>query len=208
MVAPPCKAAAPVTRLHYHRVKLLAFLVSFLSRRCTAMALPSAISPEYLRSGGNGQNYCCMENNSGHCNMLCRQQYIEDFHWQSTLWWKWHILCVGSQLLCTISAGWGIYTGWGSWSRRMERRRLGCVSSWQHIRSFQDSYRLVTMDTHDEFLVLHHWEARPPAPWPDIPFSHTLLTLESTSPSIILIMRSACLRQRLLLCVCGTIALH
>ena len=32
------------------------------------------------------------------------------------------------------------------------------------LRSYQDGYRLVTVHTHDDFIVLPHWETRPPAP--------------------------------------------
>ena len=31
--------------------------------------------------------------------------------------------------------------------------------------------------THGDFKVLSQWETRPPASWPDIPLSHTILTL-------------------------------
>ena len=43
-------------------------------------------------------------------------------------------------------------------------------------RSYQDEYRLVTARTHGIFIVLPHWETRPPAPWCDIPLSHIILT--------------------------------
>ena len=48
---------------------------------------------------------------------------------------------------------------------------VGCwrFSSWQHLRSYQDGYRLVTMCTYHQ--------CRSPAPWPDIPLSHLILCL-------------------------------
>ena len=36
-------------------------------------------------------------------------------------------------------------------------------------------YRLVIGHIHGEFIVLSHWETRPPAPWPNIPLSHIIL---------------------------------
>ena len=57
--------------------------------------------------------------------------------------------------------------------------KIGCCSftSLQHVRSYQDRYRLVTMGTHGDFTVLSQWEIRPPAPWPDVPLNHIILTL-------------------------------
>ena len=40
-----------------------------------------------------------------------------------------------------------------------------------------DGYRLVTVRTHDDFIVLPHWNTRLPAWWPAIPLSHIILTL-------------------------------
>ena len=65
-----------------------------------------------------------------------------------------------------------------------------CFTSYQHLRSHQDGYLLMTMHTRDDFIVLPHWEARLLAPWPDIPLSHIILT-DSASPCPILIMPSA-----------------
>ena len=38
-------------------------------------------------------------------------------------------------------------------------------------------YWLVTVHTHGDFIALPHLETRPPAPWPDSPLSHIILTL-------------------------------
>ena len=50
-----------------------------------------------------------------------------------------------------------------------------------------DGYRLVTVCTHGDFIMLPHWRTRPLAPWPIQ--SHYPIT-ESTSPCPILIMPS------------------
>ena len=42
---------------------------------------------------------------------------------------------------------------------------------WQHLRSYQDRYCLVTVHTYGDFIVLPNWETRPPAPWSDITLS-------------------------------------
>ena len=34
----------------------------------------------------------------------------------------------------------------------------------QHLRSYQNGYQLVPVCTHDSFIVLPHWELRPPVP--------------------------------------------
>ena len=33
-----------------------------------------------------------------------------------------------------------------------------CFTSWQHLRSHQDRYRLVIVHTHGDFIVLPHWD--------------------------------------------------
>ena len=68
---------------------------------------------------------------------------------------------------------------------------VGCLSftSSQHLRSYQDLFRLVTV--HD-FIVLPHWKTRLLAPWLDI--SHYPDT-ETISPCPILITLSAWLRS-------------
>ena len=38
-----------------------------------------------------------------------------------------------------------------------------CFMSQQHIKSYQDRYRFVAVHTHGDFIVLPHWETRPPA---------------------------------------------
>ena len=46
----------------------------------------------------------------------------------------------------------------------------GCWNfmSWEYLWSFQDEHQLGTTCIHDNFIVLHHWETRLPAPWPNI----------------------------------------
>ena len=56
------------------------------------------------------------------------------------------------------------------------------------------AFRVISVRTHGDFIVLPHfdWEMRPPAPWPDIPHSHIILTgTVQTSPCPILLMLSA-----------------
>ena len=59
--------------------------------------------------------------------------------------------------------------------------------SWQHLRSYQNGYPLVTVHPHVDLTVLPHWETRPPVLWPDIPLSHYPDTV-LTSPCPILLM--------------------
>ena len=56
---------------------------------------------------------------------------------------------------------------------------ISCWSfrSWQHLRSYSVRYRLVTLHTYGDYIVLPHWEIRLLAPWPNIPLSHIILTL-------------------------------
>ena len=56
------------------------------------------------------------------------------------------------------------------------------LTSWgfkskQHVWSYQDRYRLVTVRTCGDFIVLSHWEMRPLAPWPNFPYGHIILIL-------------------------------
>ena len=39
-----------------------------------------------------------------------------------------------------------------------------CFTSYQHLSSYPDGYRLVTVRTYGNFIVLPHWETRSPAP--------------------------------------------
>ena len=55
------------------------------------------------------------------------------------------------------------------------------------LGSYQDGYRLVTVRTHGNFIVLLHWDTKPLAPWPVIPLSQVVLTLSQP----VLIMPSA-----------------
>ena len=57
----------------------------------------------------------------------------------------------------------------------------------KHLWSYHYEYRLVTVRTHDDLIVLPHWEFRLQPPWPDIPLKHIILTL-SQPPCHILIM--------------------
>ena len=50
-------------------------------------------------------------------------------------------------------------------------------TSLQHLRSYQDWYRLVTLHTHVNFIVLPNWETRPLAPLPNVPLGRFILTL-------------------------------
>ena len=47
----------------------------------------------------------------------------------------------------------------------------------EHLRSYQDGYRLVKLWAHDDFIVLPYWEIRSLTSWPDIPLNHITLTL-------------------------------
>ena len=42
----------------------------------------------------------------------------------------------------------------------------------------------MTVRTHVNFIVLPHWETKLPAPWPDIPLSHIILTLADVKPHV------------------------
>ena len=61
---------------------------------------------------------------------------------------------------------------------------------WQHLKSYQEGYRLVTVCTHDNCIGLFHWETRLAAPCPDIPPIHIILTLNQLYLAPILIMPS------------------
>ena len=56
---------------------------------------------------------------------------------------------------------------------------VGCWQflSWPYLRSYLDGYRLVTMRTHGDFIVLSQWQTRLPAPW-----SHYMITHSSRYP--------------------------
>ena len=49
------------------------------------------------------------------------------------------------------------------------------VLSWQHLRTYEDKHRLVTMRTDGDFIVLLHWETKVPVPWSNIPLSHFMV---------------------------------
>ena len=57
-----------------------------------------------------------------------------------------------------------------------------------HLRSYQDGYQLLTVHTHDDLIVLSHWETRQPRA--DTMTLHYLDT-EPTSHCSILLMPSA-----------------
>ena len=54
-------------------------------------------------------------------------------------------------------------------------------TSLQHLMPYQDRYWLLTEHTHDNVIVLPHWEIKPAAPWHDIPLSpcHILIMLNT-----------------------------
>ena len=45
---------------------------------------------------------------------------------------------------------------------------VGVLHPGNMVWSYQDGYRLVTVHTHGDCVVLPHWETRPLAPWPAI----------------------------------------
>ena len=49
----------------------------------------------------------------------------------------------------------------------------------------------MTVCTDGDFIVLPHWNPRPPAPWPDFPLSLHYPATEPTSPCPVLIMPNA-----------------
>ena len=65
---------------------------------------------------------------------------------------------------------------------------LGVLLSWQELKSYQDSYRLVTVHSYVDIIILPRLDTRYPTQsgYPDI---------EPTSPCHILIMLSASLRS-------------
>ena len=58
------------------------------------------------------------------------------------------------------------------------------LQSLQHVRWYQDEFRLVTVRTHGNLIMLSHWKFRPPKSWPRYP--DTVLS----SPCPILLMPS------------------
>ena len=61
--------------------------------------------------------------------------------------------------------------------------------SWQHLRSYQNGYWLVTVHTHGDFIVLPHWETRPSAP--RLPtLSYYPVNQPISLPCVILIMQN------------------
>ena len=63
-------------------------------------------------------------------------------------------------------------------------------TSFQHLRSYQGGYWLVTVSTHADFIVRSHLDIRLLASWPAILLSHIILTLSKTSPCPIIILLS------------------
>ena len=39
------------------------------------------------------------------------------------------------------------------------------LTSFKNLRPYQNGYRLVTLHTHGDFIVLPNWEIRPLTPW-------------------------------------------
>ena len=62
--------------------------------------------------------------------------------------------------------------------------------TWQHQRSYQGRYWLVTVRINGDIIVLPHWGIKPPAPWPDIALSHITLTLIEPVLALSLLMPS------------------
>ena len=58
---------------------------------------------------------------------------------------------------------------------------------WQHLTSYEDRYRFVTVRTHVDFIVLHHWETRPPATGPDFPYSEPFPDTKLSGPCPVLL---------------------
>ena len=58
-------------------------------------------------------------------------------------------------------------------------KKTGCwgFTSLLHLMWYQDSYRLVTVCTHGDLLVLRYWEIRPLGTCPNTWLSHVILTL-------------------------------
>ena len=68
--------------------------------------------------------------------------------------------------------------------------------SLQHLRLYQDGYQPVAVHTHDDFIMLPHWDIRP---WYHDPISYSVtryLNIEPPSPCPILLMPSARLGKR------------
>ena len=72
-------------------------------------------------------------------------------------------------------------------------------SSWQHLRSYKDGYRLATIHDHGDFMVLPHWETTLLEPCLNFPLSHIILIVRS--PIIALVVVSA--RQGHAKCQCS-----
>ena len=81
------------------------------------------------------------------------------------------------------SPPWDVSDGWMVSNTINKATRLFVVifTSWQHLRSYQDGYWVVTVHTHGNFILLPHWDSKLPASWPDFTVSHIILTLSLTS---------------------------
>ena len=73
-------------------------------------------------------------------------------------------------LITAVSIGSRVRDGaWFGDTQSRQRAQRELVSSWsfmsrQHLRSYQDEYRLVTVCNHGYIIVLLHRENEPPAP--------------------------------------------
>ena len=77
-----------------------------------------------------------------------------------------------------VANGVGLMLVWCCWPilrwRQHQHADVGAVccrlidywgfTFWQHLKSYQDGYRFAAVNTHGNFIMLPHWETRPPAP--------------------------------------------
>ena len=111
----------------------------------------------------------CRSTGGGGCNYTIR--------W----WWRWMCVCMGTLYHSIVACA---HLGNGSGHRtarlaapliltnslvRYETMLHSCGTS--PVRG----YRLVTVCTHSDFIVLPHWDTRPPASRLTIPLSHIIL---------------------------------
>ena len=96
-------------------------------------------------------------------------------------------ICANPGIKCTSMVVW-IHNNQTGWPNELRVHSLfgrlwdSMVGYWgftslQHLRPYQGRYRLVSVRTHGNFIMLPHWEIRPLTPWPDIPLSNIILTL-------------------------------
>ena len=76
--------------------------------------------------------------------------------------------------------------------RRISRLIVGGFTSWQHPRSYQDRYWLVTVCTHGDFIEVLHNETWPPGLGPDMPLSHYHHIISYPIVSCHIVMHQSC----------------